>query len=220
MPLPRSMPEILAAFGDNLKNDIRVCLPATVTAVHPERQTVDVVVAVNNPLNDDLGRILTEPAPSLSDVPMGIIRGGGFFVWIPVAIGDSVLLICSDLSTDTWRSGEGQPQDPGFVGKHTLDSPFAIPMIAPDAKFFADPAAAPTKLIIGKDGSPAQIRLSATDIELGNAATSHVALAELVATELGKIQTTLATGSNSGGAVVFATPYVPSSVASALIKGQ
>lgn len=180
MPLPRSLAEIFGAHADAIKHDIFKCVPATVTAVYPARQTVDVQIAINNVVFDDLGQPLSEPAPGISDVPLGVMRGGGFFVWVPVQVNDSVLLIFSDLSTDVWRSGDGSPQDPGFCGKHTLDSPFAIPMVAPDAKFFSSPGADPNKLILGKDGSTAQIRLSSTDIELGAPASDHVALASKV----------------------------------------
>ena len=180
MPLERSLEGVLGFHEDFVKNEIRKCLPATVTAVHTDRQTVDVQIAVNNPLFDDLGNAFTEPAPSLSDVPVGCLRGGGFFVWLPLAVGDSVLLVFSDLSADTWRSGDGTAQDPGFMGKHTIDSAFALPMFSPDSKFFADPNAAPSKIIIGKDGSAAQIRLSATDIELGSSATDAVGLASKI----------------------------------------
>ena len=228
MPLERSQEAILAAWLDATKNDIRCAIPATVTHVSTDRQTVDVQVAVNNPLNDDVGNIVTEPAPSFTDVPLGVLRGGGFLIWIPVAVGDSVLLVFPDLSTDVWRSGDGTPQDPGFVGKHTYDSAFALPMIGYDSKMFLDPAdsSAAGKLLIGQDGSAAQIRISASDIELGNNATDALALASKVATELGKIVAALAsltvtTGPGAGGTVVAGSPYTtPGSVASTLVKAQ
>lgn len=219
------MAEIFGAHLDVTKNEIRKVATGTITAVHADRQTVDVQLAVNNPVFDELGNVFTEAAPSLSDVPLGVMRGGGFFVWLPVAVGDSVLVLFSDLSCDAWRAGDGTAQDPGWVGKHTYDSPFAIPCVAPDAKMFADPNAASGKVIIGKDGSQAQIRVGATDIELGAAATDAVALASLVATELGKIVTalgslTVTTGPGTGGRVVASTPYAASAVASTLIKAQ
>lgn len=221
MPLSRSTPEILGLYADALRADIKKVLPATVTAVHADRQTVDVQIAINLPLFTDLGDVVTEPAPSISDVPCGVLRGGGFFVWVPLAVGDSVLLVFSDLSCDTWRSGEGQPQDPGFMGLHTMDSAFAIPMVGYDSKFFSDPANAPTKLIIGKDGSAAQIRLSDTDIELGNAVTDTVALATLVKGELQKIATAFSTFIPGSGGASFPDAYLtPSDVGSTLIKGQ
>jgi hypothetical protein len=221
MPLPRSLAEVLGRHGDALKNDLRKVIPATVVAVYPARQTVDVQIAVNNPLFDDLGNVITEPAPSISDVPLGVVRGGGFLVWVPVAIGDSVLLVFSDLSTDTWRLGDGTPQDPGWVGKHTLDSPFAIPMIAPDAHFLASPAAAAGKLVIGKDGGAAQIRISATDIELGAVATDAIALASKVDAIITALRTWTVVAGDGGAALkaaVIATGVTTS--ASTLVKAQ
>jgi Phage protein Gp138 N-terminal domain len=217
MPFERTIGEIFGAHGDALKDDIKVCLPATITAVHAATQTVDVQIAIKNPLFDEFGKVTYENQISVTDVPCGVMRGGGFYIWLPVAIGDSVLLMFSDLSMDTWRLGGNTP---GWLGKHTHDSPIAIPCIAPDAKAFADIAAASGKVVIGKDGSQAQIRLSATDIELGAAAADFVALASKVFTELQKIQTTLLTGTSPSGAVVFGTPYTASPVASTLIKAQ
>lgn len=176
MPLERSLAEVFGAHADQIKHDIWKCRPATITAVHADRQTVDVQVAINGLIFDDLGSAIQEPAPSFSDIPLGVMRGGGFLVWLPVAVGDSVLLMFTDLSTDTWRAGDGTAQGPGWAGQHTCDSAFAIPCCAPDAKMMAAPNADPGKVIIGKDGASAQIRISATDIELGAPATAAVAL--------------------------------------------
>jgi hypothetical protein len=222
VPLPRSDAELFGAHKDVVKNSIKKVAVATVTKVHAAEQTVDVQLAVNNPIFDELGNVATEPAPSLSDVPLGVMRGGGFFVWLPVAIGDSVLVLFSDISTDVWREGDGTAQDPGWVGKHTMDSPFAIPMVAPDAKMFADIAAAAGKVIIGKDGSAAQIRLSATDIELGNNPTDAVALASLVKSEFASFALWVKTGvaPSGGGPVTYAAPAPTDDVGSTLIKAQ
>jgi class 3 adenylate cyclase len=178
MPIDRSLEEVFARHAEKVKSDIRKCVPATVTAVHPDKQTVDVQVGVNQLLFDDLGNAVSMPAPSYTDVPLGVLRGGGFFVWVPVAAGDTVLLVFSDLSCDSWRSGDASaPVDPVWAGVHTHDSPFAIPMVAPDAKALTSPAADPSKIIIGKDGGTAQIRIGSSDIELGAPASDAVALA-------------------------------------------
>jgi hypothetical protein len=226
MPLERSMSEIFGAFGDALKNDIRKVIPATVTAVNPSRQTVDCQVAVHNVLFDDLGNVVQDDAPAFSDVPLACMRGGGFLVWLPVTVGDSVLLVFSDLSTDTWRAGDGNPQPPGWVGKHTTDSPFAIPAFAPDAKFLASPD--PNKVVIGKDGAAAQIKISATDIELGNAVTDAVGLASKIDSAVTTIVTAfnshihggVTTGPGSSGPPVPLISPSPPSVASTLVKAQ
>jgi hypothetical protein len=218
MPIQRSPAEIFGAFGDALKADIRKCVPATITQVHADRQTVDVQVATNDLLFDDLGNPVSMPAPSISDVPLGCLRGGGFFIWVPVQVGDSVLLVFSDQSADTWRSGTGAPQDPGFAGKHTADSPFAIPAWAPDNKMLQSPPQDAGKVIIGMDGAAAQIKISATDIELGAQAADYVALASKVDAELTKIANTLSTFVPGSGGASFPDPYVRSATGSTLVK--
>ena len=143
---------------------------------------------------------------------------------MPLAVGDSVLLVFSDVSMDVWRAGVAgsAPVQPGWTGKHTMDSPVAIPCIGVDASFFNDPTAAATKIIIGQDGSPAQIRISATDVELGASATDAIALASKVETELGKISTALnSLVAPSGGGPVTGNTYIsPGAVASLVIKAQ
>ena len=229
MPHERTLSEVLLNFGDQLKNDMKKCCPATVTAVHPSTtadyagQTVDVQVATLNVVFDELGTAIQEPPISFANVPLGGLRGGGFLVWLPVTVGDSVLLIFSDLSADSWRAGDGSSQPPGFVGKHTTDSPFALPMFAPDAKVFSSPGANPGNLIIGKDGSSQQIQIDGSHINLGGPTPADfVALASKVTANLNAIVTTLAsltvtTGAGAGGTVAAGTPYVPTSVASTLV---
>ena len=213
---------------DAMKNETVKVRVATVTNVSLDRQTVDVQLCTNNPLFDEIGNVYTEPAPSISDVPYGILRGGGMMVSLPLEVGDAVLLLFSDLSTDVWRAGDGTAQDPGFVGKHTFDSAFAVPMFDRDARFFVDPAdsSAAGKLLIGKDGGAAQIRISTSAIELGNAVTDAIALASLVSGELTKVVNALGSlkcpNDGSGPiAVVATTPYTTAgNVASTLVKAQ
>ena len=199
MPHERTLSEVLLNFGDQLKNDVKKCCPATVTAVHPSTtadyagQTVDVQVATLNVVFDELGTAIQEPPISFANVPLGCLRGGGFLVWLPVTVGDSVLLIFSDLSADSWRAGDGSSQPPGFVGKHTTDSPFALPMFAPDAKVFSSPGANPGNLIIGKDGSSQQIQIDGSHINLGGPTPADfVALASKVLSALSTLKTYLA----------------------------
>lgn len=226
MPLPRSAAEIFGAHADTVKYDIKKCLPATVTAVHPDRQTVDVQVAIINIVHDDNGNTYQEPPLSFSDIPLGVMRGGGMFVWLPVQAGDSVLLVYSDLSCDTWRAGDGSPQPPGFGGRHTHDSPFAIPLCAPDAKFFASPNADPTKIIIGPDRDTAQIHIGTGVIQLGHPAADAVGLASKIDAAVSTIvsafnahlHTGVQTGGGSSGPPATPISPAPGTVASSLVK--
>ncbi len=222
MPVQRSLAEVLRAHGDALKSEIRKCLPGTVTAVDAAHQTVDVQLAINGVLFDELGTAVSVPAPSLSSVPLGVLRGGGFLVWVPVKVGDSVLVMFSDLSCDVWQDGPvgNAAVDPGWVGVHTHDSPFAIPMVSPAAGKLLDTLT--DQMVIGLDDSDQQIRISGSLVQLGAGATDFVALASKVATELGKIQTALTSivttcpaGSGTGTAT-----YTPGGVAATIVKAQ
>ena len=230
MPLPRSNAEILARHAEVIDHGHIKVRVATVTAVHPERQTVDVQLCQASPIFNELGDAFFEPAPGISDVPLATLRGNGMLLWMPVAVGDSVLLLFCDLSCDVWRAGDGTPQAPGALSYHSYDSAFALPMIAPDAKALASPGADPTKIIIGTDSGPEQIKIGPGEIALGATAGDFVALASLVQTELGKISTALGslvvtatdtvTSAAVTGTAVASSPYVPGSVASSLIKAQ
>ncbi len=210
MPLTRSLAEILDAHGQTLRDDVRVSLPAVVTAVHADRQTVDVQISIKNPLYDSAGNISYEKMPSIADVPIGVLRGNGFFIWLPIAVNDSVMLVFSDLSTDNWRASDGiEPVAPGWAGKHTADSPIAIPCLGVDSHFLVDPALAAGKIIIGKDGSPAQIRISATEIDLGTTPTSPIALATPVNTAITALQVEVAAIATWIAAIAVAANTIP-----------
>jgi Phage protein Gp138 N-terminal domain len=211
MPFSRELPEVIAAAADGTLEGLKKIAIGYVTAVNGG--FVDVQLMTQSPLFDEFGNVTFEPAPAIGGVPLCVMRGGGFSVSLPVSVGDSVLVVFTDLSADTWRASQGtQPVAPGWVGRHTWDSAFALPCVAPDASAIAPTAG---KVVIGKGSNT--IAVSASDIELAGTG-DFVALASKVLTELTKIQETLATGSNSGGPVVFGTPYSPSAVASATVK--
>ena len=215
MPKDRSDIEIFQKLHASINDDHRKCLPAVITNVNSGRNTVDVAISVQNPLLDDDGNVTFETLPPICDVPLATPRGGGFIVHMPVAVGDSVMLVFSDLCTDTWRASDGPGAvAPGFIGKHTAASAFAFPCVAPDAQAPTQPASTPTDLVIGKDNSDAQIHITPTDISLGRNPSGYVAMSNLVATELGKIATAFASFNPGTGGASFATPYLFADVGS------
>jgi len=91
---------------------------------------------------------------------------------------------------------------------HHPTSAVFIPGVYPDP----DPAA---------QGSVNAWVCEAPEIHLGHPSALHVAIAELVASELDKIQTALNSANapgGSGGPVTYGSPYVPGDVASTLVK--
>jgi Phage protein Gp138 N-terminal domain len=216
MPVTRNTGEILHAERDATLEGIRKIAVGRVTRVNGQR--CDIQLSVNTPLVDEFGQVTFEAAPVLGDVPIGTIRGGGYLIWVPVAAGDSVLVVFTDLSTDTWRASDGsKPVSPGFVGRHTADSCFAIPMIAPDSQALS--SADSTKLIIGKDGSSALIKISASEIDLGANATDAVGLAHVIDTAVSTIITAFNSHTHTVP-IVGAAGTTPSTPPLASIPGQ
>lgn len=110
---------------------------------------------------------------------------------------------------------------PGLAGSFsqlTLSSTILVCFIEGDPKFpfvshlsnFRDPGFVPVKTTID----------ASTEIKLGTNATSFVALANLVNTELTKIQATLLTGANTAGPVVFSAAYTASPVDATKVKAE
>lgn len=148
-------------------------------------------------------------------------------VWVPVTVGDSVMLVFSDLSMDVWRASDGsKPVPPGWVGKHTADSPVAYPCVAPDSKALSSPSA--DKVIIGKDGGQAQIAISASAVELGASPTDFIALASLVDSNFNAVKAAFIAG--GAGAVPLdgghaamaaaAASFLPTPTGSTLVKAK
>jgi hypothetical protein len=220
MPFERDLTEIINDSQDALLESIRKVAVGFITAVNGQR--VDVQLSVSTPLFSAIDGTVFEPPHVLGDVPLCALRGGGFMVWVPVKVGDPVLVLFTDISADNWRNSDGKTvTQPGWVGRHTADSAFAMPMIAPDTTPLTSADAG--KLVIGKDGGSALIKIG-DSIELGASATDAVAVAGLVKAELDKIVTAFGglIAPSGGGPVTSAplTAYTASPVASALVKLQ
>jgi hypothetical protein len=137
MPLPRELSEVQAATRDVILEGVRKVAVGFVTAVHG--QTVDVQLCTKIPLFDETTGTTFEDAPALGNVPWCSTRAGGFIIWVPPSINDTCLVVFTDLSYDSWRSSDGNsPVNPGWCGRHTADSPFALPMVSPDTDPIGD----------------------------------------------------------------------------------
>lgn len=215
-------PEILDAHHDSRVGDTYHALPGIVVAYHATTQTADVQIALDDPRFDpDTDVRSDEPWDVYQDMRVAWPRFGGFVVCGPLAPGDKVQVFFQDLDDSNFRV-TGQQGSPPRSRRFGADAAFCLPWDLTDAGVAIDATAAASALIIGVDGGEAQIRIGTTTISLGATGADFVALASKVLTELGKIQATLATGTVTAapGPVVFGTPYVPGSVASAIVKAD
>ena len=215
--------ELLRAFIADAQNDLHVALPARVESYNASKQTVTVTPMVNRYVPDGDGGFVSEKLPQLQDVPVAIMRGGGFFCAFPLQPGDTGQLIFSERSIGAWRA-TGAQADPGDVGMHTLDGAIFYPCIAPDNKALAN--ADGTNFVLGSDASAnARIVIKPSgEIDAGATAANFVAMADKVLAQLTAIQTALITHVHSGVIPGVGTTggsnsaYAASSVASSNLK--
>lgn len=127
--------DVQAAATAQALGGVHTCMPAEVVRVHgpetPHRgQFVDVQPSLRRLAYDDLGDLVQESLPVLHMVPVAHMSGGGFYVAVPLAVGDSVTLVFAERSLDVWlevsKPGSA-PVDQGDVGTHTLAGAIALP---------------------------------------------------------------------------------------------
>lgn len=182
-----SLAEVLTAALDARMEGVHVSIPGRVVKYYPVSQTADVAPTVKTPVTDDETEIQHIALPTFPNVPVAWPSGGGYFVAFGLVAGDPVQLVFSDTATGDYLE-TGEDSSPADTRRHSAGYPSCIPgACRPVTKQFKD---APTEgVIIGKDDTDKQIKITGTEIALGKAATDFVALASLVQTALDAIRT-------------------------------
>jgi hypothetical protein len=176
-------------------------MPAEIVAVRAgadARQFVDVLPTIQRAVVDADGEQINEAYPVVPMVPVGYMQGGGFFVSLPLAVGDIVLLVFAERSLDAWiesarRGGQTQVV-PGDLSMHTLQGAVALPCgPAPRSGLLVGVDAA--DMVIGTTSGTILQRWKAdgTVTTAEGTGTDFVALAGKVLTELERVQDDLTT---------------------------
>jgi len=174
--------------------ELHTAMPGQIVSVYADgnRQFADVRPCLRRALateEDQAQPLAEEDLPVLPRVPIGYPQGGGFFVSLPMAAGDFVLLVFAERSIDRWiatakKSSQGTVST-GDVGMHTLDGAIALPLgPAPSGELLEGVSA--TDLVIGKSGGLV-LTMSASLIQLG-VTTGSASGADFVALA-GKVDT-------------------------------
>jgi Phage protein Gp138 N-terminal domain len=204
------LPSALDIQVDVIRNelaDVHTCMPAEIVGVRggkDARQFVDVLPTLQRVVIDADGLAQNEAYPVIPMVPVGYAQGGGFFVSLPLAVGDIVLLVFAERSLDAWiesaRRGAQAAVVPGDVATHTLQGAIALPCgPAPRSALLTGVDA--SDVVIGTTSGTILQRWKADGQVSIAEGTQFVALANLVATELTRIKgdfTTLSTAISAG----------------------
>lgn len=133
--------ELLQAAVESRLLDVHTGMPGEVVLVHTDdkskRQFVDVrpslrrAVETDDDSDDPSVPFVEEDLPILPRVPVGYPQGGGWFMSVPLAVGDFVWLMFAERSLDQFIASAAKNRQravsTGDIGTHTLDGAFALP---------------------------------------------------------------------------------------------
>lgn len=175
-----TLEELLLAAQDTALAGVWTALPGVVQAYNASEQTVDVQPAVMNGYTDESGDRATETLPVIPRVPVVFPGAGVYSITWPLAVGDTVLLVFSSRSIDTYLA-QGGVADPRDDRRHSLSDAVAIPGLrtykAPIASATASASAlvlaAPQVLLGGADANDPVVRKSDLDAFIQNDFVGH-----------------------------------------------
>jgi len=173
--------------------EIRVALPGKVEKIDLSAQMVDVKPQVKNRFVDEDGMVTVEDLPVIPSVPISWPRGGGFFLTLPIAVGDTGLIVCADRSIDQWRKS-GIAGDPIDLRTHNWQGAVFLPGLHDSKNPLSD--AHGSNAVIGKDGGT-QIHIKDGAITLGEETPTpneKVLLGTIFRTAQATMNTALQTG--------------------------
>lgn len=187
----KTIVDVLHAHTRATMQGVHVAIPGRVSAYDVNTQTADIEAAIKMPhhIGEDGLEVGYEALPTFPAVPVAFLRGGGFFVALPMAAGDPVMLLFSEAAFGEYLT-TGEISKPLDARKHSYGYPIAIPGgAAPEPKKLAD---APIDgVVVGKDGSDLQIKVTELMITLGKGAADFVALGPAVDGKLKEMRTEL-----------------------------
>lgn len=180
--LPRTLPEVIKRALESALADCHVAVPGKVLKYDATTNLADVDVQVQHSVWDDDNGRAYEDAGTLPGVPVMWPRASGFSLTMPIAAGDTGLLIFNSDAIGEWRS-TGQKSQPADSSRLSVSWPVFVPGLYADANQFAagDATARAAGILLGKDGAEQQLRIDATGVKQGASAIEHVMTAEATA---------------------------------------
>jgi len=109
-----------------LQSGMWTALPAIVTAVDLDKQTISAQCGIKGQYTDEEGIVHPIDMPLFQDVVLCFPRAGGFSITFPVQEGDEVLIVFSCRCIDGWWQSGGINNIPPEFRMHDLSDGFAI----------------------------------------------------------------------------------------------
>lgn len=205
-----TLAEAINAAVESAQRQLLVWLPAKVVKYDSSTQKANCQILIKQVTESEEGERESASWPVIPGVPVEFPGANGYRLAFAVTNGDIGTLFFSGRSIDKWLTGSGGEVDPEFDHSHALADAKFVPGLRPFGSAWQDVPS--SGLSIGKD-SGRQITITDSLITLASPAGNpqFVALANLVAAELGEISTAIA---GVGGA------YTPGPVAASNTKAE
>lgn len=189
---------VLDAHRDAWAEELHTAVPGRVESYTAGEQVADVQPMIRRRIERRDGSAVYETMPIIRAVPIVWPRAGDWFVHMPLAAGDFVLLVMCERDIARWRQ-TGELSPPLDVRHHHLSHAVAIPGVYPRTRELGD---VPTDaLVIGKDGGSTIRIKDGGEILVGTGAAQFAALANLVKARLDTIQAAFDAHIHSGGTI-------------------
>lgn len=140
-------PELIARAQESRVADIYTAMPGRIESYDPETQCADITPMLRRPQGTEDDGITYEDLPVIPNVRVLFPRGGSITISWPLVKGDTVGLLVTNWSMDTWRQS-GEVSNPGDLRMHSLGSCFAIPGLVPDMQALPNAMASQNAFIV------------------------------------------------------------------------
>lgn len=228
--------DVAEAREEQLELRIDTAFPGRVQSYDPDLQVADVVPLVRKQVPQPDGSYALEELPVLPCVPVIFPRMGPWFLALPIAPGDTGLVVVCSGAIGHWRVGDGGVTDPGDLRRHHLAHAVFLPLgLVPRSQKLTQTGAAgatdgrPTGVVLGSDaasgprilvrangaveiatGGGVKVRVEANgDVHVGGTAGSLVALGDLVDARIEAIREWLNTHTHPVAGATASAPTVP-----------
>jgi hypothetical protein len=105
--------------------DTWTSIPCIVQSFNASQNTIEARPAIKVKVSTEDGEEVETELPLLVDVPVCLLRGGGYCITVPIKAGDNVLVVFADRCIDAWwQNGGVQNQEQLRI--HDLSDGFAV----------------------------------------------------------------------------------------------
>lgn len=179
--------DVLDLFEEKLLTNIHTALPGRVESYDPATQRADVQPLIRRRVpkaGTDRREWVHEDLPLIPSVRVIHPRGGGAFVHLPIATGDTVLLVFCETGIGHWEAGNGDMSDAGDERRHHLAHAVAIPGFYPAAKNIPSEDANRREIVVGFEGG-ATVRVRSPQASAPNTVVLETSAQVILGGEVG-----------------------------------